>query len=124
MAAYKGEDENPMNKKTLAKKVGKALAAHRKQSGLTQAQVASELKIETETVSRLETGAISATLERLEQFSELFGCSVEVFFQENDDDAEGFAKKMAGMIKPLKSDEQKLLLNFVTEAIKLFKARK
>ena len=108
----------------LVKKVGQAIARQRKQAGMTQAQVARELGVETETVSRLETGAISATLERLEQFSQLFGCSVEMFFQEDDEDAEGMAKNIAGMLQPLKTEERKLLLNFMVEAVKLFKRRK
>jgi len=108
----------------LVKKVGKAIARQRKRAGMTQAQVAHELRIETETVSRLENGAISATLERLEQFGELFNCSVELFFQEDNEDVEGMAKNMAGMLQPLKAEERKLLLNFMSEAVKLFKRRK
>jgi len=34
---------------------------------VTQAKVAGQLGIETETVSRMETGAIAATLSRLEE---------------------------------------------------------
>lgn len=108
----------------LVKKVGKAIARQRKLAGLTQAQVSRELSIETETVSRLETGTISATLERLEQLGELFNCPVEIFFQEESEDVEGLAKNMVGMLQKLKADERKLLLNFVSEAIKLFKGRK
>lgn len=108
----------------LAKKVGKSIAKQRKQAGMTQAQVARELSVETETVSRLETGAISATLERLEQLSELFSCPVEVFFQEENEEAEGLAKHMAGMLKTLKNEERMVLLNFMAEAVKLFKCRK
>ncbi|MDR2352078.1 MAG: helix-turn-helix domain-containing protein [Deltaproteobacteria bacterium] len=40
------------------------MARQRKITQLTQAQVAEKLGVELETVSRLETGAISATLER------------------------------------------------------------
>ena len=113
-----------MKTKKLAKKVGQAIAGQRKQAGLTQAQVARELGIETETVSRLETGAISATLERLEQFSELFGCSVGIFFQEECEDTEGLAQNIAGILKTLCAEERALLLNFMAQAIKLFRRRK
>lgn len=107
----------------LAKRVGKAIAKQRKQAGITQAQVARELSIETETVSRLETGAISATLERLEQFSGLFGCSVEMFFQNDTEEVEGLAKSLAGMLWSLHEEERKLLLDFMVQTIKLFKRR-
>jgi transcriptional regulator with XRE-family HTH domain len=54
---------------------------------LTQAQVAAQLGIETETVSRLETGVISPTLERLDQLSRLFNCPVSAFFPDETTDA-------------------------------------
>jgi transcriptional regulator with XRE-family HTH domain len=69
-----------MNQKSLTRQVGKAIAGRRKSANLTQAQVAEQLGIENESVSRLETGSKSLTLERLEQFSQLFGCSVASFF--------------------------------------------
>jgi transcriptional regulator with XRE-family HTH domain len=69
----------------LIKQVGQAIAKQRKIAHLTQSQVADKLGIETESVSRMETGAISPTLDRLEQFSELFGCPPIVFFQDDTD---------------------------------------
>ncbi|UQZ88016.1 XRE family transcriptional regulator [Deltaproteobacteria bacterium Smac51] len=114
-----------MESRDLIKKVGRAIARQRKESRMTQAQVARELGIETETVSRLETGTISPTLERLSQFSDLYGCSVESFFQQDVEDAEKImAKNLSGMLASLKEDERKLLLSFMAEAVKLFKNRK
>ena len=106
---------------TLALRVGRAIGRYRKLAGLTQAKVAGLLGIETETVSRLETGAISATLDRLEQFAELYCCPVASFFQEETEDAEGMARTMIGLLKPLTSDERRLMVNFVAEAGRLFR---
>jgi len=108
----------------LVKKVGQALARHRCQAGLTQAKVAGLLGIETETVSRLETGAIAATLGRLEQFAAIFDCSVVSFFMDVTDDAESLARTLAELLKPLSEDERKLLIGFMAEASRLFRLRK
>ena len=114
----------PAQAKTLVKSVGQALARHRSQTGLTQAKVAGQLGIETETVSRLETGAIAATLSRLEQFAAIYDCPVASFFLEETEDADGLAKTLAGVLKPLDQEERKLLVSFVTEAGRLFRRRK
>ncbi|MDR2199713.1 MAG: helix-turn-helix domain-containing protein, partial [Deltaproteobacteria bacterium] len=58
---------------------------------LTQTQVGEKLGIETETVSRMESGFISPTLERLEQFSKLYDCPVILFFQDDSDSTNSFA---------------------------------
>jgi len=108
----------------LVKKVGQALARHRCQAGLTQAKVAGLLGIETETVSRLETGAIAATLGRLEQFAAIFDCPVASFFMDITDDAESLAQTLAELLKPLSDDERKLLIGFMAEASRLFRLRK
>lgn len=107
----------------LAKKVGRAIAGQRKQMGMTQLQVARALAMEIETVSRLENGAISATLERLEQFSQLFGCPVEAFFREESSEADQMARNITDLLGSLKLEERRLLLGFIQEAVKLFKKR-
>jgi transcriptional regulator with XRE-family HTH domain len=111
------------NSPNLVKKVGQALARHRFQARLTQAKVAGLLGIETETVSRLETGAIAATLGRLEQFAAIFNCPVVSFFQDATDDVEGQARTLVELLKPLPDDERRLLIAFMAEAARLFRQR-
>jgi transcriptional regulator with XRE-family HTH domain len=108
----------------LAKKVGQALARHRCRVGLTQGEIAGLLGIETETVSRLETGAIAATLRRLEQFAKIYDCPVIAFFQDGTEDAEGLAITLAEILRPLPDDEKKLLIDFMVEASRLFSRRR
>ena len=123
-AAAKPQDSKKTAGRTLVKSVGQALARHRGQAGLTQAKVAGLLSIETETVSRLETGVIAATLSRLEEFARLYDCPVVSFFQEEIEDAEGLAQTVIGILSPLKPDERQLLVNFLMEAGRLFRRRK
>ncbi len=123
-ATAKPKGSKKSEERSLTKRVGQALARHRSRAGLTQAKVAALLSIETETVSRLETGAIAATLSRLEQFADIYDCPVASFFQEETEDAEGLAETVIGILSPLNSDERKLLMNFLMEAGRLFRQRR
>jgi len=109
---------------TLAQRVGQSIARYRKLAGVTQAKAASQLGIETETVSRLETGAISATLDRLEQFADLYGCPVASFFHEETEEVDGTAKTLSGILRPLTDEERRLVVNFVAQAGRLFRRRR
>jgi transcriptional regulator with XRE-family HTH domain len=100
----------------LAKNVGQAITHFRKKANLTQAKVAEHLGIEPATVSRIETGVISPTLERLEQFGQMFNCPIAVFFRDVTDDAESTAYTLADMLRPLNKDQRKLIVNFIDNA--------
>lgn len=52
------------------------LRLRRKQAGLTQKEVAHLLGLETETVCRMEKGRNPVSLKRLQQFADLYGCTV------------------------------------------------
>ncbi|WP_321868109.1 helix-turn-helix domain-containing protein [Paraburkholderia tropica] len=81
----------------LAKSVGAALSRWRKGANYTQARAADLLGLEKETISRIETGAISPTLHRLGQFARLYGCPVAAFFAEADDSAHRIAALLDGL---------------------------
>lgn len=57
------------------------IAAHnlqrrRKEADLTQKEVARLLGLETETICRMEKGRNPVSLKRLQQFADLYGCTV------------------------------------------------
>lgn len=57
------------------------IAAHnlrkrRKETGLTQKEVGRLLALETKTVCRMENGHNPVSLKRLQQFADLYGCTV------------------------------------------------
>lgn len=58
----------------LAGLIGRAIAKHRLESGLTQEQVAESLGIGNEAVSRMERGLVMPTVARLVELAEIFGC--------------------------------------------------
>lgn len=112
-----------MNDKELARDVGAVIAARRKAKGLTQAQVAETLAIEKETMSRIETGVISPTLPRLRQLSEILNCPIGDLFRLPSDDMEKQAALIAEMMVDLPAPERTLLVEFVADVVKLFRAK-
>lgn len=104
--------------------VGQSIARERKIKKFSQAQVAEYLKIETETVSRLETGAIAPTLKRLAQLSEMFDCPVSSFFQRANVNLSSQAQAIADMLEPLTKDERQLVFDIVDKMTMLVKSRK
>ncbi len=61
----------------FTRRVGAALAHHRRLKGLSQQQVGEAIGVEPETVSRMETGVISPSLKRLCQLALVLDCPVE-----------------------------------------------
>lgn len=64
-----------MPNQTISVPVGKIIAKHRKEKGLTQEAVAEYLNITIEAVSRMERGTIMPSLKRLQQFADIFECT-------------------------------------------------
>ncbi len=60
----------------LAKSVGRAVSAKRKEKGFTQAQIAEKIGVESETISRIERGTNFAPLPRLAKIADALGCSL------------------------------------------------
>jgi transcriptional regulator with XRE-family HTH domain len=61
---------------------------------MTQQHVAERLQVEPETISRIESGAIVPTLQRLRQFAEVYGCPMESLIGRTSDQAADVAKRL------------------------------
>ena len=108
-------DGSAMTEKEFIKSVGNEIAKQRKIIGMTQGEVAARLKVEKETISRLETGAISATLTRLHQLSGIFGCPVRHFFWREDGTAQEQAETVMEMLDSLPAARRERLVRCVSE---------
>jgi transcriptional regulator with XRE-family HTH domain len=75
--------------------VGAALAAERRKAGLSQQQVAEQIGVEPESVSRMETGSIVPSLLRLRQLAGVYGCSMESLVGRTSDQAPDISKWLA-----------------------------
>jgi DNA-binding XRE family transcriptional regulator len=75
-----GEYDGKKKVDALAVSVGKAIAARRQDAGLTQEQVAEQLKIGNEAVSRMERGLVMPTVARLLELADLFNCDASSYW--------------------------------------------
>lgn len=106
-----------MQSNTLSKRVGRAISMLRKSEGLTQAQLSELMKIEKETLSRIETGKISPTLERIEQIAQILNRPVYDFFVEPEScDVE---KSVLEFFKQLNHSQKQFIHKMIREITKL-----
>lgn len=97
--------------------VGRAIARERKKARLTQEKVAQRIGVEKETVSRMETGDIPTSLERLEQLSLILGCPMKHFLWNDEGDSNVMAETIAEMIQTLPIERQSALVRIVGELV-------
>lgn len=99
------------------------IARKRKACGLTQLQVAERLSVEKESISRMESGKIALSLDRLQQFASLYGCSVSELLRDSSLDADEQAQAIMELLRPLGQEEREAVFRFVGEAVRLFQVK-
>lgn len=107
----------------LAARVGLAIAALRRDRGLTQAQLAEMIEIEQEAISRWERGARAPTLYRLEQVSTALKCSIDDLLRRGSRHIDDQAVVMSAALDGLDDDERALVLAFVQQFTDLLKTK-
>jgi transcriptional regulator with XRE-family HTH domain len=107
-------DEVKGPEKQLAKMVGAIIAGKRKAKGLTQAQLAEQMSIEKETISRVETGVISPTLSRLAQLAKILDCEMTDLLRINTPEVEDHAFSLAGRMGDLSNSERELIVSMLS----------
>lgn len=106
-----------MHKLSLSKRVGNVIAKYRKSEGYTQAKLSELMNIEKETLSRIETGKISPSLDRIEQIATLLNRPVYDFFIKPDDLE--LEKSIFEVLKDMNEQEKQYVKCMVRELIKL-----
>ncbi|KJV24706.1 DNA-binding protein [Aquitalea magnusonii] len=99
----------------LAVSVGKAIAARRQEAGLTQDQVAEQLKIGNEAVSRMERGLVMPTVARLLELASLFNCDASSLLVESSNRPAEQAQHLAQMLARLDSADREMVLAMVEQ---------
>lgn len=103
-------------------RVGRRIAASRREAGLTQEQLADRIGVTFETVSRIERGLVSPSLARIVGFATVIGIEVQDLFvglpsqKRNQEALESLMSVMRGR-KPSEIDLVRRL------AIELFRGR-
>ncbi|AIY39447.1 Transcriptional regulator [Collimonas arenae] len=118
------DDQAKLRDKTLSKLVGARLAARRKELKLTQADLAEKLGIEKESVSRLETGVISASLGRLSTLADALDLSMESLLRDVSAHPSDQAASLIAAIEDLPEKKRALVLRTATELAMILKTDK
>jgi transcriptional regulator with XRE-family HTH domain len=109
--------ENKMAKTkvdALALSIGKAIAARRQDAGLTQEQVAEQLKIGNEAVSRMERGLVMPTVARLLELAACLTAMPRLAGGVQQPPAEQ-AQHLAQMLARLDSADREMVLAMVEQ---------
>lgn len=116
--------ETGSNNKNLSKAVGALIAARRKELGLTQSELSERIDIEQESMSRIETGAITPTLNRLFSLANALDCPVETLLRPASHRKQDHALAVAELLDGLNSAERAFALGVVRDFVNLVNARK
>ncbi len=78
---------------------GENLQFYRKQRNLTQEQLAEQLEVSRQTISKWESGVSYPEMEKILQLCEMFSCSMDVLIRKNAaesemEDSEGYERHM------------------------------
>jgi transcriptional regulator with XRE-family HTH domain len=103
----------------LRMSVGRAIAAARRARGMRQSDVAAQLGVEQETISRFERGTTLLPLDRLMDLAVLFEVPVGAFFAGTPGPAAPQFEELVNLLGLLSEPEQNLV---VAQAISLTKA--
>ncbi|HDR9063669.1 TPA: helix-turn-helix transcriptional regulator [Burkholderia vietnamiensis] len=94
----------------LAVAVGKAIAKQRIASGLTQEDVAEQLGIGLEAVSRMERGVVIPTVVRLFELADIFACDAADLLTEASSRSNDQASHLNRLLSRLSTSDRTLLL--------------
>ncbi len=100
----------------LAARLGKNIMRGRKALGLTQEQMATELKVEPETISRFERGATLPSIPTLERIAEILGTTMGVLLEEGVPRQFTEAEQLEALLRPL-SDSGRALAREILEKL-------
>lgn len=97
----------------LAVMIGRAIAKHRADSGFTQEQVAEQLGIGNEAVSRMERGLVMPTVARLVELAEIFGCDAADLLTEASSRTSDQGKYVGQILAKLSGNDRTMVVEIV-----------
>ncbi len=106
----------------IAQSIGRTIAHYRQQAGMTQAQVAEELGISNDAVSRMERGGILPSVIRLMQFAELFGCGIADLITQSSPNIDDQSKHLWQLLSQLDDDEREGLIKVIESMVEWHKS--
>lgn len=99
----------------LAREIGKAIAKKRGAAGFTQEQVAEQLGIGLEAVSRMERGLVVPTVARLAELADIFECNVADLLTLASNRANDQALHLSRTLAKLNASDRTLIVEMVEQ---------
>ena len=103
--------------KELARMVGKAIAARRKEVGMTQDGLGEKLNVGIEAVSRMERGAIMPSIPRLVEVAAALNCPVQELLLVGSDRSIDRAVQLATKLEKLSVHDQEVVMEIVDRLV-------
>src|SRR5471030_888912 len=97
----------------LAEVIGRVIARHRVASGLTQEQVAEQLGIGNEAVSRMERGLVMPTVARLVELADIFECEAADLLTGASSRTSDQAKYLGQLLTKLNGNDRAMVIEIV-----------
>lgn len=99
----------------IEERLGKAIAAQRLARGLSQAQLAEEIGVDKDTVSRFERAAVLPPMARLIQLADVFEMPLEDLIRGTSSSVADTAPEIARMLAKLDDDGRQFVRHIVEE---------
>lgn len=99
----------------IEERLGKAIAGQRIARGLSQAQLAEEMGVDKDTVSRFERGAVLPPMQRLIQLADIFEMPLEELIRGTSVNVADAAPDIARMLAKLDDDGRRFVRHIVEE---------
>jgi len=97
----------------LAKSIGRAVAAKRKQKGLTQGRLAEIIKVEPETISRIERGVSLSPISRLSDIADALNCPLSDLLRDGSPRVSDRALSLAAQLQTLTDADARLVAEVI-----------
>jgi transcriptional regulator with XRE-family HTH domain len=99
----------------MATQLGRALARERAGSGFTQEQVAEQLGLNVETISRFERGAVLPTLPRLFELADMYDVPVSRLLRRSSSRAADLAEELVDALDRLNEADRVWVGQWLTD---------
>lgn len=108
-----------MQKNEIVSILGKSIGTRRRALDITQADLAEQLDIASDTMSRIENGRFAPKMSRLFDIANALNCNVSDLFRDADENVTDRATAITKLLKPLPEESQEVLLNLLMHAVKV-----
>ncbi|MDH2917411.1 MAG: helix-turn-helix transcriptional regulator [Gallionella sp.] len=109
--------------KRLAKSIGQAVANKRLKKGLTQGQVAEQIGVEPETISRIERGITLAPISRLAEIGDVLGVALADLIRDGSPRLQDRAQSIAASMQSVSEADSKLVMEIFEKLTARFKRK-